>query len=188
MDGAACAGYLEVVKFLHETRREGCTIDAMDSAARRGHLEVWGTTVYLLISCCTRNALLYKVPVYYHIDKAIYFLERRRCLLLQIVKFLHEHRPEGCTTAAFDSAAWGGHIGVLKFLKTNRDEGCTAYAMVLAAWHGHLDVVKWLHSNQDEVKHIFGLCVFFCGVSLLEPLYVIIVHAHINSEGSAITC
>ena len=38
MDDAARNGHLEVVKFLHMNRREGCTNKAMDSAARNGHI------------------------------------------------------------------------------------------------------------------------------------------------------
>ena len=40
MDYAAKNGHLEVVKCLHENRTEGCTKDAMDWAAKNGHLEV----------------------------------------------------------------------------------------------------------------------------------------------------
>lgn len=41
MDGAAEFGHLEVVRFLHETRRsKGCMTDAMDDAIVNGHLEV----------------------------------------------------------------------------------------------------------------------------------------------------
>lgn len=71
--------------------------------------------------------------------------------LKQVVTFLHENRGEGCTTAAVDNAASGGHLELLKFLCRNRVEGGTVYAMVLAAWHGHLEVVKWLHENREEV-------------------------------------
>lgn len=40
MDEAAKNGYLEVVKWLHEHRTEGCTGGAMDMASRHGYLEV----------------------------------------------------------------------------------------------------------------------------------------------------
>jgi hypothetical protein len=39
MNGAACNGHLDVVQFLHEHRKEGCTIIAMNYAARNGHLD-----------------------------------------------------------------------------------------------------------------------------------------------------
>jgi len=40
MDSAARNGHLEVVKFLHENRTEGCSFAAMDLAAENGHMEV----------------------------------------------------------------------------------------------------------------------------------------------------
>lgn len=39
MDGAAAAGHLEMVKWLHGKKLE-CTTDAMDGAAEGGHLNV----------------------------------------------------------------------------------------------------------------------------------------------------
>lgn len=75
-----------------------------------------------------------------------------RLAIVQVVEFLHYNRVEGCTTAAMDNAASGGHLEILKFLAANRNEGCTIYAMILAAWHGHLRVVEWLHNNRNEVS------------------------------------
>lgn len=40
MDEAAKNGHLEMVKWLHENRHEGCTGGAMDVASRHGHLDV----------------------------------------------------------------------------------------------------------------------------------------------------
>ena len=40
MDLAAREGYLDVVKFLHENRNEGCTIEAMDYTAKNRHLDI----------------------------------------------------------------------------------------------------------------------------------------------------
>jgi ankyrin repeat protein len=40
MDWAAENGHLDVVRFLHDFRTEGCTTDAMHRAAVEGHLEV----------------------------------------------------------------------------------------------------------------------------------------------------
>jgi hypothetical protein len=40
MDYAAYSRHLEVVKWLHANRDEGCTTDAMDDAAANGHTEV----------------------------------------------------------------------------------------------------------------------------------------------------
>ncbi|CAB1119820.1 unnamed protein product [Ectocarpus sp. CCAP 1310/34] len=68
MDEAAKNGHLDVLVWLHENRQEGCTGGAMDMASRHGHLEV--------------------------------------------LKFLHENRSEGCSTLAVDFAAHNGHTEV----------------------------------------------------------------------------
>lgn len=70
----------------------------------------------------------------------------------KVVKFLHKNRHEGCTTAAMNNAAAGGHAPILEYLGSNLAEGCTEYAMVMAAWNGHLEIVKWLHHNRAEVS------------------------------------
>eukprot|EP00752_Nemacystus_decipiens_P018537 g16620.t1 len=69
---------------------------------------------------------------------------------LTVVRWLHEHRSEGCTSAAMDKAAAAGHLEMLQWLHRHRQEGCTTRAMDLAAAAGHTDVVEWLHENRDE--------------------------------------
>ncbi|KAI8834099.1 hypothetical protein BC829DRAFT_407405 [Chytridium lagenaria] len=62
-----------------------------------------------------------------------------------IVRYLHEHRQEGCTTEAINLAATEGHLDIVKYLYENRVEGCTAEAMKGAAENGWLEVVKYLY-------------------------------------------
>ncbi|ATE82274.1 Ankyrin repeat domain containing protein [Pandoravirus salinus] len=69
---------------------------------------------------------------------------------LDVVKFLHDHRTEGCTTDAMNDAAAFGHLDVVKFLHANRSEGCTPRAIVGAARLGHVDMVAWLYRNRPE--------------------------------------
>jgi hypothetical protein len=69
---------------------------------------------------------------------------------LEVVKWLHENRTEGCTVEAMNKAASNGHLEVVKWLHENRTEGCTVLAMEWAAENGHLEVVKWLHENRTE--------------------------------------
>ncbi|GAB9476371.1 hypothetical protein Gpo141_00013437, partial [Globisporangium polare] len=69
---------------------------------------------------------------------------------LDVVKFLHENRTEGCTVSAMNTAAAFGHLEVVKFLHENRAEGCTTDAMGLAALNGHFEVVLFLHANRRE--------------------------------------
>jgi hypothetical protein len=47
-------------------------------------------------------------------------------------------------------AASNGHLQVVKWLHEYRTEGCTAKAMDLAARNGYLEVIKWLHENRTE--------------------------------------
>ena len=49
-----------------------------------------------------------------------------------------------------DYAAQFGHLDVVKWLHENRTEGCTTDAMDLAAKNGHLETVKWLAKNRRE--------------------------------------
>ena len=69
---------------------------------------------------------------------------------LEIIKWLHHNRTEGCTTWAIDWAASNGHLEIIKFLHKNRTEGCTKLAMDWAAKYGHIKIVKWLHLNRTE--------------------------------------
>lgn len=50
-----------------------------------------------------------------------------------------------------DGAALDGHLDVVRWLHPNRTEGCTANAMNWAAANGHSDVVKWLRENRAEL-------------------------------------
>ncbi|KAG3242646.1 hypothetical protein PI124_g12527 [Phytophthora idaei] len=134
MDGAAAAGHLDVVNWLHVNRTEGCTTDAMDLAALNGHLEVVQWLDAIRDEGCTTNAM----------DEAATSGE------LTIVKWLHDHRMEGCTSAAMDGAASHGFLEVVKWLHENRGEGCSSAAMNGAAACGALDVVKWLHQHRSK--------------------------------------
>jgi ankyrin repeat protein len=49
----------------------------------------------------------------------------------------------------FNWAALNGHLDVVKFLHCNRTEGCTTNAMNLAVENGRLDVVEFLTSIQN---------------------------------------
>ncbi|KAJ3399043.1 hypothetical protein HDV05_002096 [Chytridiales sp. JEL 0842] len=69
---------------------------------------------------------------------------------LDIVKFLHENRDEGCSSYAMDTAAMNDELEVLKFLHENRDEGCTPDALSYSAASGYLDVVKFLVEVRGE--------------------------------------
>jgi hypothetical protein len=54
---------------------------------------------------------------------------------LEIVKWLHENRSEGCSLHAINKACEGNHVSVAEFLCNNRKEGFTPDAIVSAIMH-----------------------------------------------------
>lgn len=169
MDWAAGNGHLEVVKWLHENRSEGCTTWAMDWAAERGHLEVVHWLHENRNEGCTEIAMnLAAEGGHLEVVKFLHETGRAKCTViamdlaasgghLEVVRWLHENRDEGCSINAMNWAAQNGHLKVVKWLHKNRSEGCTTYAMDLAARKGHLKVIKWLHKNRNEGCTIFAI-------------------------------
>ncbi|EQC24877.1 hypothetical protein SDRG_17230 [Saprolegnia diclina VS20] len=73
---------------------------------------------------------------------------------LDVVRFLHEHRTEGCTDAALRGASEAGHLDVVRFLVDFRAEGDLSAAFVAAAKAGHLHVVEYLGGVRDGCVHL----------------------------------
>ncbi|KAJ3185541.1 hypothetical protein HDU87_000164 [Geranomyces variabilis] len=69
-----------------------------------------------------------------------------------------------------NKAAARGYLEVVKWLHEHRQEGCSTIAMDLAARNGHWLTVKWLHENRPEEMSglvISYLLVFTSGHALL---------------------
>ena len=131
MNQAAANGYLEVVRFLHEHRREGCTTLAMDDAATNGHLEVVQFLHENRTEGCTQQALNWAIG-HGH---------------LNVVRFLIEHRTEGASNRSLDHAAGSGHLKVLQYLHSRGSFRWSDSAVEMACARGHLEVVKFLLAN-----------------------------------------
>eukprot|EP00983_Pelagomonas_calceolata_P041884 1138245-Pelagomonas_calceolata.AAC.7 len=134
METAAEFGHLDIVKYMHQYKLYSIYSRAIDCAAMYGHYEV---LVYLHehdIGRATPTA----------IDKAA------RNGYLNIVMYLSKNRKEGCTKDAMDDAASRGFLDIVHFLHENREEGCTVDAMNQAAVSGHMDVVKFLNERRTE--------------------------------------
>ncbi|KAF4319091.1 hypothetical protein G195_007588 [Phytophthora kernoviae 00238/432] len=135
---AACRGYVSLLERLGERKAEinDHSLDwSMRIAATEGYLGVvqWFSAYRPDTKVSTR------------IMDAAAFRGH-----LEIVKWLHKNRVEGCSAHAMDSAAAGGHLEVVKWLHDNRTEGCTTSAMDTAAAGGHLTTVQWLWANRTE--------------------------------------
>ncbi|CAM9941389.1 unnamed protein product, partial [Ectocarpus sp. 12 AP-2014] len=66
---------------------------------------------------------------------------------LEVVKWLHYNRQEGCTGDAIFLAAKTGHADVVQWLLRHRTERCPANRNIMdwVANHGNLKVLKVLH-------------------------------------------
>ncbi|ETV82202.1 hypothetical protein H257_04912 [Aphanomyces astaci] len=145
MDAAATNGHLDVVQWMHASKRrdQGCTYVALAGACRNGHLEI---VTFLhrhrAHDCCQRpyiaQSALEIAAANGHLD---------------IVMYLHVHRFSDGALYAMDAAAEHGHLHVLQWLHLHRSEGFTSRAVDLAAKHNHLDVVRWLVSISACQKH-----------------------------------
>ncbi|KAG9400679.1 hypothetical protein AC1031_010122 [Aphanomyces cochlioides] len=66
---------------------------------------------------------------------------------LEIVKFLHKYRREGCSSVAMDEAIRNSHFDVVKFMCENRSEGCSEGALREALVLGDFEVAQYLVNN-----------------------------------------
>jgi hypothetical protein len=125
---------LPTLKYCHENVESLQNYDKFGKiAAREGHLGV--VKYFDFIGCKFDTWAMDRAARYNH---------------LEVVKWLHENRHEGCTMLAMDRAAENGHLELVKWLHTNRKEGCSVYAVNEAACNGHLDVVKWFYYISNE--------------------------------------
>jgi hypothetical protein len=169
---AAGNGHLEVVKWLHLHRPEGCT-SAMAAAAENGHLEVVKWLHLNRPEGCAKLACAYaakdghlEIVKWLHLKKSKIRTKAKICIFnkwpmdftwnwpaknghLEVLKWLHLNNIEGCSDFVMEGAAENGHLDVVKWLH-DIGSSCTRNAMEGAAGNGHLDVVKWLHENSTK--------------------------------------
>ncbi|KAG9405390.1 hypothetical protein AC1031_004498 [Aphanomyces cochlioides] len=174
MDRAAARGHLDIVKFLHQNRTEGCSKDILIGILRAPSTSDLANRVacikylvehellhpnvshpYECMQVIIQRNLLDIIHLFhtqgmdrfFHITTMDY---AAKCGRLDIVRYLHEHRTEGCTSHAMDQAAEHGYLDVVSFLHNNRTEGCTERALTAASLGNHLNVVEFLSSTRTE--------------------------------------
>ncbi|EGG22289.1 hypothetical protein DFA_04407 [Cavenderia fasciculata] len=162
MDDACSNGFIDIVKYLHYNRTEGCTTYAMDNAARYGHLNILKFLHLNRTEGCSMDNILYNAASNGHLDIVKFLYKHRteeyscyamdlasRNGYIDVVKYLYEHKTEGATNA-LDWAAECGNIDVVKYLHEQRSEDATTYAMEIASREGFIDIVKYLHEHRTE--------------------------------------
>ncbi|KAF0722033.1 hypothetical protein AaE_009984, partial [Aphanomyces astaci] len=119
IDLAALNGQLRMLELLHSNPTNStATTDAMDLAARKGHVSVVRFLHFHRSEGCSHFAMLHAATNGH----------------LNVVQFLYQFRHhDGVPAAAFVSAAANGHLEVVRFFHTNDVHGCTTRAMDLAA-------------------------------------------------------
>ncbi|KAL7750117.1 Canalicular multispecific organic anion transporter 1 [Sorochytrium milnesiophthora] len=140
MDSAAAIGGLGIVRFLHEHRTEGCTQMAMTNAVCGGHLDV---ADFSRINCNEgRCQLTIEQTVW---QKALNTIARAASSSL--IEHIHTLPYAPFSAATMDNAAASGDLDLVRWFHKNRTEGCTAEAMAKAARCGSLSIVKFLHGH-----------------------------------------
>eukprot|EP01133_Synstelium_polycarpum_P015300 gene15300-18120_t len=98
---------------------------------------------------------------------------------LEITKFLHTHRREGCTSLAVDRAASRGDLKTLKFLLKNRTEG-GCFALDRAAKHNHYQIIWHLLTrpilNLQSFDKLSTTTIAFLSRHFLELQPMIVKH------------
>ncbi|EGG18351.1 hypothetical protein DFA_03845 [Cavenderia fasciculata] len=165
MDAASGNNHIDVVKFLYEHRSEGATSLAIHQAIESGHTEMVEYLVQVVKSECSSAAvrmaiekgrldILSLLHDYYPNNSGVWTRSDMNLAAklghFEIVKFLHEHRQEGCTVKALDNACKYGFMDIVKFLHEHRQEGCTTKALNKASKKGFMDIVLFLHQHRTE--------------------------------------
>ncbi|EGG16802.1 hypothetical protein DFA_07780 [Cavenderia fasciculata] len=164
MDTAAERGYFEIVKFLHEHRTEGCSSGAIDQVVKTENMEILLYLVHTVKAQCTEAAVKTAIELgrldiltllHDHYAKCDIWSQRDMDLAaglgnLEIVKFLGQHRSEGCTKKAIDRAATNGHFEMVQYLYQHRTEGASTRALDRAATNGHMEILQFLYQRRTE--------------------------------------
>ncbi|KAJ8531899.1 hypothetical protein ON010_g14063 [Phytophthora cinnamomi] len=161
MDEAASHGHLELVKWLHSNRPEGCTPDAMDRAAAHGHLEViqW-LHLNRTYGIYQKSYGISRKGKSFGCSEMVARPYRRTWSKgnidipaasghLELVSWLHFTGDAVCSEFAMDRAAANGHLDVVNFLHEHSREGCSREATIKAAEGNHLDILKYLISTVE---------------------------------------
>ncbi|EFA85711.1 hypothetical protein PPL_00941 [Heterostelium album PN500] len=136
---AAQMNHFEILKYLHSSRTESCSTDAMDMAASQGHIHIVKWLHENRTEGCSEDA----------IDSAAYSGN------LNVIQFLHENRTEGCSFRALDNAIARGRLDIIKWLSENRTEACSVDSIYDALESEYIEIVGWLLCNRSEFSKDF---------------------------------
>lgn len=169
-------GNLNVVKWLHQTQKEGCTTDAMDWAAAGGHLNVviWlhenrpeGCTAQALSQAIRRNHLnmaqwLHRVRKQPGDSDSMVFAVQSRSIIM-VAWVYYEMRTESGTYfskgSAMEFAAENGDLDIVQFLHENQIDTewkPHSIAIDIARKRGHSHIVDFLKTKTFDCRDVFS--------------------------------
>ncbi|KAF0717462.1 Aste57867_2277 [Aphanomyces stellatus] len=165
IDVAAFLNQYAVLRFLHDHGHRGCTSDAMDHAARHGHLVM--VDFLLAHYHCQSNleSALHEAILHGHVEVMHYLqdtthvqLDRSqiRHIMCDIASMGHLAMLQLIFDPLVDSsekvmhaAAGNGHLDIVQWLYS-QNVRATSNTVAQAAHNGHLDVVRFLHQHQPS--------------------------------------
>ncbi|KAI8925969.1 hypothetical protein BC831DRAFT_248906 [Entophlyctis helioformis] len=134
LDTAARSGRLDMVKWLHRHRSDGCTTDAVDGALEMHHYQVATWLLAHRPEGCS-PAWVCKMASQGRLD---------------ILQAMHTNPGVTFTVGVMDEAIRRNQLAVAEWLRANRSEGYSAKPVELALWHSSFDVARWLLSTCGE--------------------------------------
>ncbi|KAL7746687.1 hypothetical protein RI367_007966 [Sorochytrium milnesiophthora] len=132
MTNAVCEGHLDVADYLRINRNEGCTPDTLEEAVSGG---------------CTLPTIRWVIRHYPDQMSQDVLLTTVKQSWVAAIEYFHTLSNAPFWPAVMDTAAAYGNLDLVRWLHQNRTEGCTAEAMREAARAGYLSIVKFLHAH-----------------------------------------
>ncbi|KAL7750300.1 Canalicular multispecific organic anion transporter 2 [Sorochytrium milnesiophthora] len=129
---AVLAGQLDLADYLQLRRSEGCERDTF-------HWAVWGGCTLASIQWVVKH-----YPEQLTEDALCLVAEYSRA---DVIEYLHSLPNAPFSPATMDKAAASGDLDLVRWFHKNRMEGCTTEAMAEAARCGFLSIVKFLHEH-----------------------------------------
>ncbi|GAM20941.1 hypothetical protein SAMD00019534_041160, partial [Acytostelium subglobosum LB1] len=162
---------LEIIRYLHHNRPEGCTFVCFDNAVSRADID---SVVFLferydnLLTLPLINKLLFRAGTKGLVDIMAYIHQKAiskgdlngmvvpwTSLLMEnqslaVIELLHNLSIPGCRDTTMAEAALHGSLDIVQFLNEKRTESTNISAINNAAKNGHLHIVDYLHRNRTE--------------------------------------
>ncbi|KAM9947027.1 hypothetical protein ACTFIT_000349 [Dictyostelium discoideum] len=157
---AAENGLLEMCKYLHENRKEGFTVFAVDKAAQKGHLQVVKFLLENRDEGCTATALSLAAK-YNHEEICKYLIDVNAPINsnsicnaalagnTNLVNYIHSKTSYRVSANAFSYVCLNGDFEMVKCL-SQLDTPMTCSAYEKAAQNGHFKIVEFLHFSRPK--------------------------------------